>query len=287
MTEVLRNDLEFCWTEVLRSEPWFRLSFSFAPAAISHRILALYALFAMLERPLAAADETVLAAQLAWWRDEFTPQRSAVSSHPVVRALRASGALACVSSENLDRLLSATYRLAQPHTLQSNDELRALCNNLGAARANLELAVAAGNANFDSVSSNSAGTALLRLVDMAGSDLTHLVKLVPLELQAKHQYPATKLEECSRARQEIFSALGNLGSDWLEKQLDALSKLMQELGLRREARHLVAAIQVSKIRFESTIQGLLEDNATEPGRWSLLDAVEVWRGCRRISLGRK
>lgn len=284
MNEVLSRDLDFCWEQVLSNDSWFRLHFAYAPKAHDQRLLALHALFAMLERPLLASDESVGVTQLAWWREELSQDRLVRSRHPVLGALRASGALSDLSQKHFDALLASILHLSQFPPQRTKGDLKHLCNHIGEARLVMELAVAGPGIDPTPLFQRCAGSGLARMVDLAGRRPEKLVHLLPLDLQARHLVSLRELENKAEEARAAIARFSEWGRMWLREQSSALALVAGQSGPSQDCvRHLVALTQVQQIRFERAMNGLREEGKMNLGRWRLGDPLKVWRGCRRFS----
>lgn len=283
MNSVAQDDLDFCWDEVLKADAWFRLHFTFAPKPVAERILALHALFAMLERPAAMSEESLALAQLAWWQAELSPEGAAASAHPVVRALRESRALENLPVSTRQALVVQALEVSRRSRPGSRGDLKTLCSGVGGARIVSELTVASPGHGLEEAEGHFAGTGLSRILALSVKSGAGLW-FVPLELHARFQGGAHSIERATPEGRALMDALGDLGEEWFDEQLTALQRLIPANRLSSEQiQHLLATMASERLHLKRTIESLMEGGGSAPGSWGFMDLVKVWRDCRRHS----
>lgn len=136
------NAVRFCWEQVLRTNPLFRISTAFAPAGHGAQLLPLYALFGVVEEICSEhSDEDLARRKLDWWRQECGRLGSQGSEHPILRELVASGAYAALRKDSLAQLFDDAESRLDPEAPASLDQLQALCRNLSLPQFELELSL--------------------------------------------------------------------------------------------------------------------------------------------------
>lgn len=283
MNSVAKEDIDFCWDEVLKGDAWFRLHFTFAPKAVAEQILALHALFAMLERPTVMSEESLAIAQLAWWQAELSPQSATVSAHPVVRTLRNSNALERLPISLREALVAQAFELSRRSRPSSRSDLKARCSGIGEARVMSELSLVSEGRILEELQGHCAGTGLSRILSLAlrsGAGLW----FVPLDLQARFQGSAQVIEQPTPKSTALMNAVGDLGEEWFRDQFEEIRRMASKLGLSpRKSQHLFATMASQRLQLERTIQRLKQGRGTEPARWRFADVLRIWRDCRRQS----
>lgn len=283
MNEVLKADLDFCWEKVLNSDPWFRLHYAFAPKQLGQQILALHALFSMLDRALGLSDESLRLAQLAWWRSELSPENTEVSAHPVVRTLRESGAMQQLSGDQIEALVAQAVSQLRTESLNSQEELKTLCDQVGEAKVLSEAAIACKDRAQPALVGRCAGTGLSAITREAGLEGRPALWFIPLDLQARHQ---SDLHTIKQSRAEIRAVLESLcrwGEAWFDEQVEALSQAVSSgIFAPGAARHLLAMVLSDQLRFLRAMKDLGDGGKGEPGPWRLADFMGIWRECRRL-----
>jgi len=283
MNSVAKDDLDFCWDEVLKGDPWFRLHFTFAPKAVAEQILALHALFAILERPTAMSEESLAIAQLAWWQAELSPQSATVSAHPVVRTLRNSKALERLPISLRKALVAQALELLRRSRPSSRSDLKARCSGIGEARVMSELSLVSKGRTLEELQGHCAGTGLSRMLLIAlrsGAGLW----FVPLDLQARFQGSAQVNEKPTPESTALMNAVGELGEEWFREQFEEIRRKASTLGLSpRNFQHLFATMASQRLQLKRSIQSLEQGRGTELARWRTADVMRIWRDCRRLS----
>jgi phytoene synthase len=136
------NEVRFCWEQVLRTNPLFRISAAFAPADRARQLLPLYALFGAVEEICSEhSDEDLARRKLDWWRQECARLESHGSEHPVLRELLHSGAYEALRKDSLARLFENAETRLDPQTPADVDDLQAMCSRLSQPQFELELAL--------------------------------------------------------------------------------------------------------------------------------------------------
>jgi len=283
MNSVAKADLDFCWGEVLKGDAWFKLHFTFAPKAVAEQILALHALFAMLERPTVMSDESLATAQLAWWQAELSPRSATVSAHPVVRTLRNSKALESLPISLRQALVAQALELLRRSRPRSRSDLKARCSGIGEARVMSELSLVSKGRTLEELQGHCAGTGLSRMLSLAlrsGAGLW----FVPLDLQARFQGSAQVKENPTAESTALMNAVGDLGEDWFREQLEEIRRKASTLGLSPwKFQHLFATMASQRLQLKRTIQSLKQGSGTGPARWRTADVMRIWRDCRSLS----
>lgn len=281
--QMKREDLDFCWNQAVESDSWFRLHFTFAPKPVAKQILALHALFAQLERPATMSEESLALAQLAWWQAELSAQAAAVSAHPVVRTLRESAALENLSNSIREGLVAQALEISRRSRPSKVDDLKILCSRVGEARILSELAIGSGGRTVENPGGDLPGTGLSRL--LANSPRSGFgLWFVPLDLLARFQGSAQVAEPSTPGSRALIDALGDLGEEWFDEQLETVQRIVFASGAGAgAAQHVFASMASERLYMKRTLANLREGRGVGPGRWRVTDLVKVWRDCRKFS----
>jgi phytoene synthase len=136
------NDQLFCWEQVLKFRPLFRVTQVFAPADLKNRLLPLHALFALVEAAGSQYSEEDLArGKLGWWRLELLGRGTAASAHPVLRELERSGAGEQLPADAIRALLDGAERRLEAAPPADLGELMTVCRETQEPQRALEEAV--------------------------------------------------------------------------------------------------------------------------------------------------
>jgi len=277
--KALKEDLSFCWQQVLSHDPWFRLHYLFAPSQHAEAILALHALAALLEETLDSSEEALTITRLQWWRSELEPENAQVSAHPVLRTLRASRGGQTFPLSVSEPLVAQVLLRLQGEPLQDEDALKLLCNRLGQATIAAQLGLGNLEDSDQCASWRCAGAGLASLVEFAIRSKQKSWWFVPLDLQARYQFDMNDMPGKCAGNQGVIRTVSKYLDDWFEEQITdiALSK-SENAGIKR---HLVAMSGARKLRFKRTIQVFLSGDSGNPGRWKVSDLFRVWSLSRR------
>lgn len=273
------EDSEFCWRSVLAQDPWFRLHYNFVSRDVASRVLALHALFAMLERSLSLSEESLRFSQLAWWQAELSPSQSQISAHPVVRALRESGALESLGDQHLAMVLEQALVRLNRAPIATERDLEFVCTRLGWARFSAELTLGAKDPDSLSSEMSCAGTGLALLVQSAMLDAEGGFWFIPLDWQARYQCNTQAVYTDNESGRSVTRALERLVGPWYENQLAELRAASEaEEGLRK---HLVAWSLSDRLKIMTLLDSLKSASRAKLSHWGLTDLLRVWWGCMR------
>lgn len=281
--EPVDQDLDFCWEQILRIDGWFRLHYLFSPDNRGDQLVALHALFSMLEKALTLSDENLSVAQLAWCRSELSPPRANTSAHPVVRSLAASRAWERLPGELLEELFRNTMARIDPEPLNDQQSLKAFCDRLGRSRLLLEIALSDDwQDHVKRLDGRCAGTGFFLLAKVPRNPQSRPYWFVPLELLARHQCTAQDLERGSDAAAPCLQELGELGEEWFQDQLAAIRAATVNSGKKAgQRRHLVAMTEAQRIQFARLLKRPVDSIRKRTNGWGIRDLFRVWSEARR------
>lgn len=284
MNVVRQEDLAFCWSKALSNDPWLRLHFAFAPKPLATQLLAVHALIAMLDRALNMSDEALVLPQLAWWQSELLPHSLSLSAHPVVRALRTSGALQRLGPARLEALVVQAVGQLQAQTPGNREDLKALCNRIGEARVSALSSLGTSGDLEEHLRGRCAATGLHSIASREMHSERPDLWFVPLELQALHQSNVRDLSQGKASAGGLLVSLTDWEALWFDDQIRALKTGARQGGLSAKIfRYLLALGLSERLKFQRSLENMHAGTWRSPGRWRLTDFLTIWRECRRRS----
>lgn len=219
--------------------------------------LALEALFSILrELPWSVSDPTPGLAQLAWWQEEIACADARGSQHPVVRALRDSGALAALRGDVWAGYLRDLGEQVTNNVVVDRIALGARLQAIAGREAEL---LAVRSESELPVGILCAGASAVRLLGLLSRLDPKRPKpaWVPLDLVARHAASSTELPEVAADLAEtglswincIADVKGNLGSGARLVYVQALlaQRLLRQLRARPASRLARGADRVGPV----------------------------------------
>ena len=174
--------------------------------------------------PYASLDDTVKWAKLKWWSEELLADPDSPTRHPVLRALKQSGARPYLTDLLLQRLISDA--IMQVDAVPDSDE-KAMFDRfsiLGATEIQLELALDSAEINAQGLEYLAAASSLFRLVSRLSVNHQCEAERIPLGLLAKCNVSSTQLQQTSNPKElaRIISQLCECGLVWFSKGMTGL-----------------------------------------------------------------
>lgn len=283
MVEPPGNDGLFCWEQVTRVNPLFRISRVFAPRAQSERLLPLYALFAALEQLCAQASEAeVRHRKLEWWRSECLDRELSASAHPILRELNRSGAAPHLDQEVLAQLFEgAALRLDGPAPVNL-EEFEALCRMIASPQCSLEFAVTANVCDVQAPAT-AACLGLAQLFrESTGQGGAHRFWWLPLNLLARHGISRGDLEQDVDAPpvRALFSEVLQKCSAWA---MQARREVGRAAGGAANLRHLAVHTQLQASAVQRLGDRPPSDYRAGVRRAGWGGLLQAWRAARSVS----
>jgi phytoene/squalene synthetase len=215
-----QKDRQFCWDQVLRIHPLFRVTHPFIPRKYSDSTLGLYALISALEEAVCSyTDESIPRAKLAWWRQELLGPQSSHSQHPIVKQLNQNRSNWWQFEENIVGLLDVTVERLEGNLPADVDSLKDLCERIGRYPMMLELGLA-GDVGFElselTVISTLNGLVQLMRESSRGQETAYW--WVPLSLLARHQVTCSELRALRKSDhgKALYIELHTLYREWCD-----------------------------------------------------------------------
>lgn len=258
----------------------FEFTSRYVPAEQAQQLLALYALRqSVVPIPFSAIDDTVKWAKLKWWSEELAAEPESSARHPVLRAMQQSGARDKLENSLLLRLVSDAVMQMDELPDADTDKLYTRLSALGETDILLELALTGVEVDAQNVHSLALATGLFAVVSGFGVNYPDKIRFLPLEMLARHQISAARLQQNPPVAELVamLTELAGAGVDAFAKGvsvswLNNSTAVSTHLKLRwaMEARRL-AWIQ------KNTTQIFGKAESYGPS-----DAWFAWKFCRRL-----
>lgn len=273
------NERLFCWEQVARINPLFRVSQSFAPAGQAERLLPLYALFSALEQLCANwTDAELVQRKLDWWRSECLAGDPAQSDHPILRELASHGALP--GRGLLGPLLEGAAGRLDGVAPADGDGLEALCRETGLPQCRIELDVMGEDPGGALAATPVARIGLAQLLrESMGQGRPNRFWWLPLNLLARHGISRAEVEQeiDSPVSLALFDDILGQAGRW--KQPDAATPN----SLPPAARHLAVHAHLQQRALDRLRGRPPSEYATLLRRAGLAELLHAWRCARRVS----
>ena len=277
-------EFEHCRELAMPSGSLFEFSSRFLPVDQLEPLLALYALTgAICSISRSPVDDEVKWAKLKWWSDELIAEPELPSRHPVLRALRQSGARSRIDNSLILGLLHEVAR--QIDAAPSADE-HALFDRLsqsGAAEFNLELALDAARIEENTKGFLAAASSVFRLISSFGPGQRRETDQIPMSLLAEFNVSSTQLKEDPGSAESagIVLNLAALGEDWFAQGLSDLKVVSGNEPGAGSVTHLQLRWALEKRimgRIKEDVHGFLASGL----RYGPADAWFSWRFLRHL-----
>lgn len=275
------NDRLFCWEQISRTNPAFRVSQVFATREDASRLLPLYALFAIVEQICSGSSDVELAhRKLDWWRIECSPNNLRASRHPVLREFQRTGAVDHLAQDLVHSLLDSAESRLEGQALIDISALKAFCIATQRPQFDLEMAISNPGENAHEPDRGVlARTGLLQLIrESACRSEQGAYWWVPLNLLARHGINRSALVESSGSAEAntLLSELIRESDSWVSSSTASPAQ-----GNARALRNYFAITGINT-RIINGLKGVSpNDYAKELRRIRISDLVVAWRCARR------
>jgi phytoene/squalene synthetase len=284
MTGISSVELDHCRELTMSSGSLFEFTSRFLQSGRLEPLLALYALNqSICSIPHSPVDEEVKWAKLKWWGEEIIADPGLPSRHPVLRALKQSGARSRIGNS---LLLSLVNEVAGQIDAAPNMDEHALFDRFsvsGTAEIELELALDTATVDKKNLGFLAAASSLFRLVSSFGPGQRRETDQLPMSMLAEFNVSATQLREDSFSTESamIVTKLAALGEDWFSEGLSDLkvhagSKPGTGSGSHLQLRWALEKRQLERIRKDTN--GFLRKGL----RYGPIDAWFTWRFLRQL-----
>ena len=270
---------QFCWEQILRTNPLFRVSRIFAEGDSAQQLLPLYALFSAVEQSCAGvSDSEVGFRKLEWWREECLVRDVADSDHPILKEFCRIGAADSLRFEALTRLLLGAQARLDGAAPVDMDELKHTCEAIGEAQLELE----AGVCGFQADSPNpgldgvAAQNGLAQLIREGGT------WWLPLQVLARHGISRSEIRQDSGsdAVRALFGEVFSAARAWNSEPMHVRAPKAGDLSVLRHAL-VINQLYARKINRLEKIQP--SAYRAELMAVGIPDLFTAWQTARRVS----
>ena len=181
-------------------------------------MLALFALFTSIEEVFyRVSDEAVARAKLSWWTEQLLGPEYATSTHPVIRQLHRSRAIAPAARDALVNMLRISLERLGAPSPANEDELKSLSLGIGQFPMQLELALCAGSGWGEVPAAVCAVNGLVQLLRESSRKLDQSYYWIPLNLLARHRLSRNELNADGKSlpASQLMEKICRLGESWL------------------------------------------------------------------------
>ena len=273
------NERLFCWEQVARVNPLFRVSQPFAPAGQAERLLPLYALFSAVEQLCTQWSDAELARRkLDWWRSECLAGDPANSDHPILRELAKHSALP--DRGLLGPLLEGAAGRLDGVAPADGDGLEALCRETGLPQVRIELDALGEDPGGALATAPSARIGLAQLLrESMGQGRPNHFWWLPLNLLARHGISRAEVEQevDGPVALALFSEILDQAGRWKQPIVAAENSLPQA------ARHLAVHAHLQQRALDRLRGRPPSEYATALRKAGLAELLQAWRCARRVS----
>ena len=279
------NDSLFCWEQVAKTNRLFRVSHVFAPPMLAEKLLALYALFAVIEQACSVhSDEEIARNKLKWWRLECIHQDLTHSHHPALKELVRTGAALDLDIQSMTGLLDqAEARLDEPGPAHAED-LKTRCQQLYQPQLEMEARICGiREAELDWSPELAACSGLMQLIrESSGENRPGSYHWLPLSLLAKHGVNRDDVLRKPRSEPvvELFTEMMNIAIEWGSEN----SRQREDHpAARSQLRHLhvISGLHLRKLKRMKKLSP--DRHASELDRLGPGDLLAAWKTARRNS----
>ena len=276
------NDRLFCWQQIERNDPMFRVTHAFSHPDFADRVLAVNAfLSATGEICAMVSDPGVAARKLTWWRDELNGGAGSGRPHPITAELKRSGAYGLLGRDSLVRHFEQAALRIDPSPLHSLDELLVRCQQIGQAALEMECAVC----GVDPARETWLSAAAIRrgMVQLAIEDLRRKdAWWAPLQLLAREGVSRDEINSGENARAERRLMMGILQ----DKRFGLTHSNRDISDANYRARRLICNdyLLIKKLRNKKFNSRVERENLLS--KTSPLDVLTCWRVARRLNPSR-
>jgi phytoene/squalene synthetase len=285
VTGISSVEFDHCRELAMSSGSLFEFTSRFLQAGQLETLLALYAFNqAICSIPRSPVDEEVKWAKLKWWGEEIVADPELSSRHPVLRALRQSGARSRIGNS---LLLSLVNEAAMQIDATPNEDERALFDRLsvsGTTEIELELALDAAKIDKKKLGFLAAASSLFRLISSFGPSQRRRTAQLPMSVLAEFNVSTAQLQEDLHSPEsaQIVTKLAELGEVWFSEGLTDLevysgSKPGTGSGAHLQLRWAMEKRHLTRIRKDA--DGFLGAGL----RFGPLDAWFAWRFLRQLN----
>ncbi len=277
------NDRLFCWEQVARTNPAFRVSQVFATREDAAKLLPLYALFSIVEQICSGpSDEDLACSKLNWWRIECSQQNLQSSHHPVLKEFRRTGATQRLGQDLCQSLFEGAQFRLEANAPADISGLKALC--IATQRPQFDLEISISGLSVDSLQANQGLLARGGLLQLIRESSKHSGQgaywWIPLNLLARYGVSRDALVNQPESEEVsgLFSELISQSASWAPSGQRAPENHKSFQALRNY--FAINGLYSKKI---SALRNLSPDRyVAEISRIRVSDLFVAWRCARRL-----
>lgn len=262
----------------------FEFTSRFLRADQLESVLAIYAFRQAIQSiPHGSYDDAVKWAKLKWWSEEILADPASPARHPVLRALRKSGARAHLDNTILLRLINDAAMQIDATPIGDENAMFDRFSASGSTEIQMELSLENAEINAQNQSFLAAATNLYRMVSSFAPGQRSETEQIPLNIFAKHNISAAQLQQDTHSIElaQIIVELAGVGLNWFSKGLSDLRISSPTSSEDRVCSHIQLRWAMEKRRLEFIQKGA--GGFIEAGkRYGPADAWFAWRFLRRL-----
>ncbi len=285
-TTTEHDDHAYCWQQILRIRPHYRITRPYIEAVDADRLLVLNALFCALEETLSGTSEhSVAELKLAWWGQELIPDRVVHSQHPIARELYRSGAWKIISPQGIGELLGSSQQRLDPAAPVDMGALRALAASIGRAHMQPEVAISrAKGADSGPAESDYRLYGLVQLLRESARSARLGFWWIPMNLLARHGLVREDLKNQSRGP-AIIALMQDVLLEAVDDELATGPEPKTSTRWKQQAQRLARYQRVQLAVLRRQVTELLGKHpstyARQLGQIRLMQVLRGWQAARR------
>lgn len=277
-------ELDHCRELAVQPGSLFEFTSQFLQTETLEPLLVIYALKqSICSIPYQSVDDAVKWEKLKWWSEELLADPDSPARHPVVRALKQSGAREKLDNSLLFRLVSDSVQQIDAAPDGDENALFERFSEIGLTKMQLELALDDAEVETQNLKFLAAASTLFNLVCSFAPGYRSQTERLPLSFLAKYGARVEELKE-ERSSPELGQIIGDLvllGLEWYSTGLDALMLPTKSPANQVPGLHLRLRWAIERRRLLS-IQKDIEGFLTTGQRYGPGDAWFAWRYLRKL-----
>jgi len=284
MADISSVELNHCRELALSPGSLFEFTSRFMQAGQLKPLLALYALKQAIGTiPQSPVDDAVKWAKLKWWSEELVADPALPSRHPVLRALRLSGARARLNNTLLLSLVSDAVKQVDIAPNRDENAMFDQFSATGMTEIQMELALDKAEVDTHNLDFLAAASGLFHWISGFAPGQRPETERLPMNILAKFNVSAAQLEGNSRPDELplIMMQLAGLGLNWFSEGLSGLKISADKAPNIGAGTHL----QLRWAMEERRLEGIRQDASgfLDTGyRYGPKDAWFAWRFLRGV-----
>ncbi len=218
-------ELNHCTELAMTPGSLFEFTSRFLPTNHLEPLLSVYALKQAISTiPQRQLDDSVKWAKLKWWSEELIADPASPNRHPVLRALRQSGARKHLSNALLQQLINNAVMQIDATPDSDSHAMFERFAALGTTDIQLELALDGAEISTQNLNFLAAASRLFHMISSFAANHRSDSERLPLSILAKYNINAEQLEQTPYPAEltGIIVQLTEDGLDWFSKGMTDL-----------------------------------------------------------------